>query len=177
MAVGLDEAFKVLSKGIIVSINSQKYLDVAKFLMIDENFDELFVLLKKIGFRLNGENGYFYIAKKEGMNDSELNSFLNNHKNILISIAILKQLFPYLDRGTILKQTDFIVSYKQKEDAQLREKFEYIFKTKDLKEVVEKFFDLLEKNYILEPKSSSSKDDYLVLNSIEYYTKIVQSVV
>lgn len=177
MAIGIDEVFKVLSKGVMISINSQKYLDVAKFLMIDENFDELFDIMKKLGFTLNGENGYFYISKKENMNEAELSSFLNNHKNILISIAILKQLFPYLDRGHILKQTDFIVHYKQKEDALLEQKFEYIFKTKDLKDIVEKFFDLLEKNYIVEKKESDSKDEYLVLSAIEYYTKIVQSVV
>jgi len=175
--MGIDEVFKVLSKGVIISINSQKYLDIAKFLMIDENFDEMQDILKKLGFNLNGENGYFFISKKDNMNDAELNSFLNNHKNILISIAILKQLFPYLDRGSILKQTEFIVKYKQKEDALLEQKFEYIFKTKDLKDVVEKFFELLEKNYILEKKDSDSKDEYLVLSSIEYYTKIVQSVV
>jgi len=177
MAIGIDEVFKVLSKGVMISINSQKYLDIAKFLMIDENFDELFDIMKKLGFTLNGENGYFYISKKENMNEAELVSFLNNHKNILISIAILKQLFPYLDRGHILKQTDFIVHYKQKEDALLEQKFEYIFKTKDLKDIVERFFDLLEKNYILEKKDSDSKDEYLVMSAIEYYTKIVQSVV
>lgn len=175
--MGLDEVFKILSKGVIVSINSQKYLEAAKFLMIEENFDELERLLKKLGFVLNGENGYFYISKKESMNESELNSFLNNHKNILIAIAILKQLFPYLDRGNILKQTDFIVAYKQKEDALIEQKFEYIFKTKDLKDIVEKFFELLEKNFIVEKKDNDSKDEYLVLSSIEYYTKIVQSVV
>ncbi len=177
MAVGIDEFFKVLSKGVMIAIRSRKYLDIANFLMIDENFDELFAILKKLGFTLNGENGYFYISKKENMNEAELNSFLNNHKNILISIAILKQLFPYLDRGHILKQTDFIVHYKQKEDALLEQKFEYIFKTKDLKDIVEKFFDLLEKNYILEKKENDSKDEYLVLSALEYYTKIVQSVV
>jgi len=177
MAIGIDEVFKVLSKGVMISINSQKYQGEAKFLMIDENFDELFDIMKKLGFTLNGENGYFYISKKENMNEAELGSFLNNHKNILISIAILKQLFPYLDRGHILKQTDFIVHYKQKEDALLEQKFEYIFKTKDLKDIVERFFDLLEKNYILEKKDSDSKDEYLVMSAIEYYTKIVQSVV
>ncbi|MDQ7067461.1 MAG: hypothetical protein Q9M40_05550 [Sulfurimonas sp.] len=176
MAVKLDEVFKILSRGVIVSINSQKYLEIAKYLMIDENFEELKNLVKKLGFRLNGENGYFYLSKNEDMNEAERNSFLNNHKNILIAIAILKQLFPFIDRGEILKQTDFIVNYKQKNDALLEQKFEYIFKSKDLKDVVEKFFDLLEKSYILEKKDSDSKDEYLVLSSIEYYTKIVQSV-
>jgi hypothetical protein len=175
--MGIDEVFKVLSKGVMVSINSQKYHDIANFLMIDENFDEMSELLNKLGFILNGENGYFFISKKESMSESELQSFLNNHKKVLIAIAILKQLFPYLDRGNILKQTDFIYNYKQKDDTLLEQKFEYIFETKDLKDVVEKFFDLLEKQYIIERKNSDSKDEYLVLSSLEYYLKIVQSVV
>lgn len=175
--MGIDEVFKVLSKGVMVSINSQKYHDIANFLMIDENFDETYELLNKLGYRLNGENGYFYISKKESMNEAELQSFLNNHKKVLISIAILKKLFPYLDRGSILKQTDFIYHYKQKDDALLEQKFEYIFETKDFKDIVERFFDLLEKNYIIEKKDSDSKDEYLVLSSLEYYLKIVQSVV
>jgi hypothetical protein len=175
--MGIDEVFKVLSKGVMVSINSQKYHDIANFLMIDENFDEMYGLLNRLGFILNGENGYFFISKKESMSESELQSFLNNHKKVLIAIAILKQLFPYLDRGNILKQTDFIYNYKQKDDTFLEQKFEYIFETKDLKDVVEKFFDLLEKYYIIERKNSDSKDEYLVLSSLEYYLKIVKSVV
>ncbi len=175
--MGIDEVFKVLNKGVMVSLGSKKYHDIVNFLMIDENFDELSQILFKLGYRLNGENGYFYISKKENMSEVELNSFLKNHKNILVCIAILKQLFPYLERGTILKQTDFIYQYKQKSDALLEQKFEYIFETKDLKDIVERFFDLLEKSFIIEPKESGSKDEYMILSSIEYYVKIVESVV
>ena len=110
------------------------------------------------------------------MSESELSSFLNAHKKVLVSIAILKQLFPFIERGSILKQTDFIYQYKQKEDALLEQKFEYIFESRDLKDIVERFFDLLEKSYIIEKKDSDSKDEYLVLSSLEYYMKIVQSV-
>ncbi len=175
MAVGLDEVFKVLSKGVMVSINSQKYLDIAKFLMIDENFEELELLLKKIGFRLNGENGYFYISKLEKMNESELNSFFNNHKNIIVCIAILKQLFPYIDRSHILKQSDFIHQLKQKDDDALNKKFEFLFNTSDQMIILDKFFELLEKSFIIERKKLESKDEYLVLGSLEYYAKIIES--
>jgi len=82
-----------------------------------------------------------------------------------------------LERGSLVKQTDFIVQLKQKEDSLLEQKFEYIFKTKDLKDIVERFFDLLEKNYILEKKENDSKDEYLVLSALDYYLKIVQSTV
>jgi len=174
--MGLEEVFKVLSKGVMVSIHSQKYLDVAKFLMIDENFDETYELLKKIGYQLNGENGYFYISKLEGMNESELNSFLNNHKNIIICIAILKQLFPYLDRGHLLSKSDFIVKVKEKDDEALDQKLAYLFNTTDAMKVTDSFFDLLEKSYVIEKRSNDSRDEHLVLSSIEYYYKIIESV-
>lgn len=110
------------------------------------------------------------------MSEAERSSFLNAHKKVLVSIAILKQLFPFIERGSTLKQTDFIYQYKQKEDTLLEQKFEYIFESRDLKDIVEHFFDLLEKHYIIEKKESNSKDEYLVLSSLEYYMKIVQSV-
>ena len=175
--MGIEEVFKVLSKGIMISINSQKYLDEAKFLMIDENFEELSVLLKKLGFNLVGENGYFYIAKREKLNDTEVTSFVNTHKNIFVAIAILKQLYPYIDRGSVLKFTEFTHQLKQKNDPSLEQKLEYLFSTKDLFDAVEKFFDLLVKHNVLEKKDSDSKDKYLVLSSLDYYTKIIQSVV
>jgi len=175
--MGIDEVFKVLHKGVMVSQGSKKYHDIVNFLMVDENFDELSEILFKLGYKLNGENGYFYISKKENMNEAELSSFLKNHKNILVSVAILKQLFPYIERGNILKQTDFIYQYKKKSDALLEQKFEYIFETKDLKNIVERFFDVLEKNFIIECKESNSTDEYIILSGIEYYVKIVQSVV
>jgi len=175
--MGIDEVFKVLSKGVMVSLNSRKYLDVANFLMIDENFDELSILLAKIGFKLNGQNGCFYISKQESMNEVELHSFLKNHKDVLVAVAILKQILPYIDRGNTLKQTEFTHQYIQKDDAGLEQKFEYIFETRDLKDVVEKFFDLLEKNYIIERKDRDNKDEYLVLSAIEYYINIVERVV
>lgn len=175
--MGIDEVFKVLSKGVMVSINSQKYLNEAKFLMIDENFDEMSELLKKLGFTLVGENGYFFISKKAKLNDSEVTSFMNSHKNLFIALAILKQLFPYIDRGAVLKQTEFTHILKQKDDISLEQKLEYLFGTKDLLVAVEKFFDLLVKHNVLESKDSDSKDEYLVLSALEYYIKIVQSVV
>lgn len=175
--MGIDEVFKVLSKGVMVSINSQKYLHVAKFLMIDENYDEMSGILKKLGFTLVGENGYFFISKKEKLSDTEVHAFINTHKNIFIAIAILKQLFPYVDRGDLIKQTEFTHILKQKDDVSLEQKLEYLFGTKDLLEAVEKFFDLLAKHNILEKKDNDSKDEYLVLSALEYYAKIVQSVV
>ncbi|KIM12748.1 MAG: hypothetical protein KU37_02410 [Sulfuricurvum sp. PC08-66] len=175
--MGLEEVFKLLSKGVLVSINSQKYIDEANFLMIEENFEELGQLVRKIGFELVGENGYFYMAKREKMNDAELQAFFNNHKNMILCIAILKQLFPYVQRGTLLKQSDFIVQLKQKEDGLLEQKFAYLFKTTDPMEGVERFFELLEKGHILEKRDSDTKDTYVVLSALEYYIKIVQSVV
>lgn len=175
--MGIDEVFKVLSKGIMVSLNSSKHLDVAKFLNIDDNFEEFGSLMNKLGFKLRGENGYFFLSKKERMSDSELHSFIQNHKTVFIAIAILKQLFPLLEKGYILKQTDFSTNYNQKNDPSLQQKMEYIFETKDLKNMTEQLFELLEKNFIIEKQESDSKDAFIILNAIEYYIKIVESVV
>jgi hypothetical protein len=175
--MGIDEVFKILSKGVMVSINSKKYSEVAKFLLIDDNQQELATILNRLGFNLKGENGYFFIAQKDRLSDNQLNSFLNNHKTLIISIAILKQLFPFLDTNDILKQTDFITKYNQKNDPLLKEKFEYIFQTKDLKNITEEFFYLLERYFIIEKISSDTSDDYRILNSIKYYINIVESVV
>jgi len=175
--MGLDEVFRVLSKGVMVSKNSKKYSEIAKFLSIDDNYEELSNILDRLGFNLRGENGYFFIAQKERLSDVQLNSFLNNHKRLIVSIAILKQLFPLLDVNDILRQTDFITRYNQKSDPILKEKFEFIFETKDLKNITEEFFRLLEKHFIIERISADNRDDYRVLNAIKYYIDIVESVV
>jgi len=55
----IKDVFEVLSKGVIISTNSKKYENFAKFLSIEENFEELDKAVAKLGFYLVGENGYF----------------------------------------------------------------------------------------------------------------------
>jgi hypothetical protein len=161
--MGIEEVFKTLSKGVMVSLNSSKYLEIAKFLNIDENFDECALLMDKLGFNLKGENGYFFLSKKERMSENELNSFIHHHKAIFLAIAILKQLFPLIDKGHILKQTDFIVNYNQKNDPSIQQKLEYIFETNDLKNITEQFLNYWKKILLSKKKSLIAKMHLLSL--------------
>ncbi len=169
------EAYEVLSKGIIVSLNSQKYLKISNFLNIDDNFEEFDDILEKIGYRLVGENGYFYIVKISKLERSEVESFVNTHKKTIVSISILKQIFPLISVGDTIKQTLFTNEITKKDDELIFEKFNFLFGKLDLKSYIEEFFKLLEKSFVIEKISSKNKDSYRVLNALSYYIKLVES--
>ncbi len=164
----MSDVFEVLSKGVIVSLNSSKFEGVANYLIDDENFNELNSVVQKLGFYLVGENGYFYLTKS--LNSEELDKFINHHKNIILAIAQLKKIFVHLDRGFILKKSEFIKRFDSKKDEDI---IKFLFKTDDLIEIVDRLFLMLEKAYVIEKKS---EDEYLVLNSIYYYLNIVDMV-
>jgi len=160
--------FEILSKGIIISSNSSKYKDESMYLLDDDNFNSFNTLLNKIGFYLIGENGYFYLSKDLKADEEE--KFFNAHKNIILAIAQLKKVFVHLDKGHNIKKSEFIKRFDSKKDEKI---IKYLFNTDDLMEITEKLFNMLEKAYVIEMKN---KDEYLVLNSIDYYLDIVNSV-
>ena len=166
---GMKECFEVLSKGVIVSNNSDKFFEVANFLNIEDNFEEFSDVVEKLGFKVIGESGYFYLTKET----QEVESFVNNHKKAIISISILKQIYPLISPNFSLKQTDFIVDFDKKRDENLENRLKFITTNSDFKSMVEEFFKLLERFFIVE---KIDKDSYKVLNSINYYIKIVESV-
>jgi len=169
------EAFEVLIKGVIISNNSNKFLEIANFLAIEDNFYELEEIFNKIGYNLVAENGYFYISKKTKLSKDEIESFFNMHKKIIVAISILKQLYPLIGVGDIIKQTEFISLFCKKEDNNLKQKLNFLIKA-DFKTQVEEFFKLLERAFVIEKESSKDKDSFKVLNSLNYYVKIVESV-
>ncbi len=172
----LKEVFSVLSKGVMVSLNSKKYFEVANYLGIEENFKEASEIFEKIGFNLIGENGYFYLAKNEALHSNEIESFINTHKRVFVALSIIKSLFPYLDVGQTLKLSDFLAKLSQKEDEHIRQKLAYLFDQKDRKSAAEELFALLEKHYILERNDIKDKDTYKVLNSLNYYLEILEGI-
>ncbi len=160
--------FEILSKGIIISTNSSKFQKEAMWLMDEENFVSLNSILNKLGFYLVGENGYFYLSKD--LKTDEMEKYFNSHKLLILAIAQLKKIFVHLDRGHKIKKSEFIKRFETKKDEKI---IKALFNTDDLMEITEKFFNLLEKNYVLE---SISKDEYRVLNSINYYLDIVEAI-
>jgi len=163
-----ENIFEILSKGIIISTNSSKYKDEAMYLLDEDNFNSFNSLLNRLGFYLVGENGYFYLSKD--LKSDEEEKFFNAHKNIILAIAQLKKVFVHLDKGHKIKKSEFIKRFDSKKDEKI---IKYLFNTDDLMEITDKLFNLLERNYVLESKSS---DEYLVLNAIDYYLDIVSLV-
>ncbi len=160
--------FEILSKGTIISTNSSKYKEEAMYLLDEENFISFNSLLNRIGFYLIGENGYFYLSKDLKADEEE--KFFNHHKNIILAIAQLKKVFVHLDKGHKIKKSEFIKRFEAKKDEKI---VKYLFNSDDLMEITEKLFNLLEKSYVLEAKG---KDEYLILNAIDYYLDIVHSI-
>ena len=160
--------FDVLSKGVIISLNSSKYKNEAMYLLDEDNFNSFNALLNRLGFYLVGENGYFYLSKELKADEEE--KFFNSHKNVILAIAQLKKVFVHLDKGHKIKKSEFIKRFDSKKDEKI---IKYLFNTDDLMEITDKLFNLLEKNYVIESKN---KDEYLVLNAIDYYLDIVDLV-
>ena len=160
--------FEILSKGIIISTNSSLYKDEAMYLLDEDNFNSFNALLNRLGFYLVGENGCFYLSKD--LKSDEEEKFFNTHKNIILAIAQLKKVFVHLDKGHRIKKSEFIKRFDSKKDEKI---IKYLFNSDDLMEITEKLFNLLERNYVIEAKN---KDEYLVLNAIDYYLDIVESI-
>lgn len=169
-------AFKVMMKGVIVSRNSAKYGEIATFLLNEENYVEYETLLQKLGYELNGENGYFFLSKSEALSSEEIDQFIQSHKEVFMLISILKQLLPHARSGSSIKYTEFVAQFEEKRDELLDEKWRYIFKENDLKQSSEKFFERLSKEFIIEKIDKNDKDSYLVLNALEYYLSFLEDM-
>ncbi len=169
-------AFKVMMKGVIISRNSDKYGEIATFLLNEENYIEYENLLHKLGYELNGENGYFFLSKSEALSSEEIDQFIKSHKEVFMLISILKQLLPHARSGSTIKYTEFVAQFEEKKDELLDEKWRYIFKENDLKQSSEKFFERLSREFIIEKKDKNDKDSYLVLNSLEYYLSFLEDM-
>jgi hypothetical protein len=170
------EAFDVLSKGIVVSLNSDRYFEIANFLNIDENFEIFDGTVSAIGYRLIGENGYFYLSKNKRLDGHEIDSFISAHKKSIIAISILKEIYPLISAGDTLLFVEFIKDIHGKESDLIRQKMIFLFDDMDEKSASEEFFKLLERHFILERINSKDKNNYKVLNSIGYFVNIVESL-
>ena len=120
--------------------------------------------------------GGFFLSKSEALSKEEVDQFVRSHKEVFILISILKQLMPYVRSGTTIRYTEFISVYEQKRDEKMNEKWHYLFAESDLKSSSEKFFERLGKEYIIEQIDRKDSDSYLVLNGIDYYLSLLESM-
>jgi hypothetical protein len=170
------ETFEVLSKGIVVSLNSDRYFEIANFLNIDENFEIFDDIISAIGYQLIGENGYFYLSKNRRLDSGEMDSFISTHKKTIIAISILKEIYPLISAGDVISFVEFVKDMHTKESDLIQQKMHFLFDNLDEKSAGEEFFKLLERNFVIERINSKDKNSYKVLNSIGYFVNIVESV-
>jgi len=177
----ITKAFEILSQGKIISANSSQYNNLANMLLNDSFFNELNDLINKIGYRLNGEGGYFYISKKGKLNATEQQAFVNKHRDLIVAIAFLRHIYPRLDRGNVISFVDTVAQYGniKRDNTNITEELKYIVWNKnkhDEKEMMEHLFKLLEAKGVIEKVQEDNTDKYKILDSINYYLAIVDSI-
>jgi hypothetical protein len=177
----IAKAFDILSQGVIVSSNSSQYSELANMLLSDSFFNEVNEVINKIGFRLISESGYFYISKKAKLNTQEQQAFITRNRDLIVAISFLRQLYPRLDRGNVISFIDAVTNYGNTKinDSSIQDKLKYFswLKNKeDEKGMLEQLFKHLEDKNIIERVQENNTDKYKVLDSINYYLSIVDSI-
>jgi len=171
--------FEILSQGKIISSNSKKHRDYARYLMDENVFDEMYTAVATLGYLLHGSEGYFYLSKKGQMNKDEIESYVNKHKDAILAISILRQLRPQIDRGNSIAYTDLIHEYKiqEKEDSAIKNRLNMLVSGKgnvDIKSAFDALFDQLKKFDLIEQSGEHDQDKYKVLDAINYYIKMIE---
>jgi uncharacterized protein YktA (UPF0223 family) len=177
----IAKAFEILSRGKIVSANSSQYSELANMLLADSFFNELNEVINKIGYRLISESGYFYISKRGKLNAQEQQAFISSNRDLIVAVSLLRQLYPRLDRGNVISFIDAVLNYGNIKinDSSILDKLKYFswIKNKDdEKGMLEQLFKHLEDKNIIERVQESNTDKYKVLDAINYYLSIVDSI-
>lgn len=177
----IAKTFSMLSRGKIISMNSKVYEEYAYFLANENNFEEMDEIIRKIGYTLIGENGYFFISKKDQMDSKERAMFVKEHKDIILAIAITRLLHPRKDRGSLISFIETAAEYEayKRNDITILEKLKRLSSTKNYeneKVMLEQMFLLLEKANVIEKIAPNNDNDYKILDAIEYYISIVDKL-
>lgn len=177
----IANVFSILSQGKIISMNSKEYEEYAYFLANDNSFEEMDELVRKIGYNLIRENGYFFMSKKEQMDSKERALFVKEHKDIILAIAVIRSLHPRKDRGASISFIETAAEYEayKRNDSSILEKLKRLSSTKSYeneKVMLEQMFLLLEKGNVIEKISSGNDNDYKILDAIDYYITIVDKI-
>jgi len=177
----IAKAFEILSQGKIISSNSVQHNELSNMLLNNAFFEELDELITKIGYRLIGDGGCFYIAKKAKLNATEQQTFINRHRDTIVAISFLRQLYPRIDRGDVVSFVGTTTEYinNKQEDSSIYDRLVYFswMKNKDdEKAMLEQLFKHLEDKGVIEKIKVDDTDKYKILDSINYYLSIVDIV-
>ncbi|MRI82792.1 MAG: hypothetical protein C6I05_05460 [Epsilonproteobacteria bacterium] len=169
----LSQVFDTLHKGVLVSVNSRRYSDIAQFLLVEENLEELREIVERLGYRLIAQSGYFYLTRAT-IDRAQKELFINQHKRVIVAVSILRDLFPLLSADMVIKQSEVIALLRKRGD--LTQELAYATSQKDLLLGVNELFRLLERTFVLEQTAQDDGDSFRVLAGIHYYTTIVELI-
>jgi len=177
----IAKVFDELSKGRIISSNANKDIEYSNLLINEDFFNEMNSVVDKIGYKLIGENGYYYLAKKGRLTTQEHNSFITLHKDTILAISFLTQLNSRLDKKSIISYVETIATYStiKANDSAIKEKLTHLswMKNKDDdRDMIEQLFKNLEKVGVIEKIDSNNSNEYKVLDAYAYYISIVDTL-
>jgi hypothetical protein len=179
--MGIAKVFQELSKGRIISSNSNKDIEFSNLLINEDFFNEMNEVVDKIGYKLVGENGYYYIAKKGRLTTQEHNTFITAHKDTILAISFLTQLNSRLDKKSIISYMDTIATYVtlKSNDSTIKEKLTHLswMKNKeDDRDMIDQLFKNLEKVGVIEKLDEKNSDNYKILDAYAYYIAIIETL-
>jgi hypothetical protein len=177
----IAKVFDELSKGKIISSNANKDIEFSNLLINEDFFNEMNSVVDKIGYKLIGENGYYYLSKKSRLTTQEHNSFIAAHKDVILAISFLTQLNSRLDKKSIISYIDTIATYSsiKANDSTIKDKLTHLswMKNKDDdRDMIEQLFKNLEKVGVIEKINSKNSNEYKVLDAFAYYIAIVDTL-
>jgi len=80
----------------------------------------------RLGYRLEGESGYFFLVRDERLSGEELERFVTTHKKLIVAVALLKQIYPLIGVGETLTQTRFTAELLKKEDETIQQMLRFM---------------------------------------------------
>jgi hypothetical protein len=170
-----QKIFQKLMRGHIISLNSLKDKEYTNYLLNEENSKELNDALEIIGFKIINEDRYFFLTKLY-MTESEKEEFLQHHKRKLLAILFLKKVITDLRPSREISKDEFVKNLKIDQNRKLiKMLFDNIGNNFSAIDVANKLFNLLAKQeHILE--KHKNKDEYKILDSINYYFDIIEKM-
>lgn len=168
------EIFEILSKGQFISSNSVDENLRRLYLVIDENFDELYDYFAAIRFYLTKGDEYFHFVRMENKTDIERK--LRQAMKWIDILDFLKSFDNSFSSGYRFTPSDVLVRLNL--DAELKDKLTALKKYTDKEkydESIDKIMEMLAKDGFVEEENTISRT-YKVTAAFHYMEQLVLSI-
>ncbi len=169
--------FELLSKGQFICSNSTDEETRKLYSLIDDenNFENLYDYFSKINFKLEKGDEYFYFSRVETKVDLERK--ITRAYQWIDLVDFFKTFDNSFSTGTRISPHDILV--KINTDIELEEKLtalkKYAGDKEKQQEIIEKLFELMEKDTFMEVENSIT-NTYKVLSSFKYLEELILTI-